>query len=265
MSGEARRFVFEKLGDSYGDCENAAFAYNYLLRFNDSDKPDAKSVLRKSAKVIAQKSLKGDLYKAAFNNHKKILEHTGTSREVETRGKMVTGLGGMHPTEASVVFNPLYGVPMITGSSLKGLAAHYCSECWGEKDAAYKLGKDFDSTGKIYNILFGTTEEAGFIRFDDAWILPGENSGFFEDVMTPHHQAYYTEKGKNAPADTDTPIPVGFLSVRGRFLLHVCCEEKERKRAEAWEKLVLKLLEEALTAWGIGGKTSSGYGLMRVL
>jgi CRISPR-associated protein Cmr6 len=74
--------------------------------------------------------------------------------------------------------------------------------------------------------------------------------------MTPHHGKYYLTPEANAPTDFDDPNPVTFLSVTGKFRLAVSCQNQE------WADFTLKLLKAALKDWGIGGKTSSGYGRM---
>ena len=76
------------------------------------------------------------------------------------------------------------------------------------------------------------------------------------DVITVHQKPYYDGQGRGAPpADYHDPNPVAFLTVRkgARFLLALTGPEE-------WTALAMSLLLDALAAYGVGGKTTSGYG-----
>ncbi|MBD3186556.1 type III-B CRISPR module RAMP protein Cmr6, partial [Candidatus Bathyarchaeota archaeon] len=106
---------------------------------------------------------------------------------------------------------------------------------------------------------------AGLLIFNDAWITPDtlENS-ILQDVMTPHHQDYNGGSETNefkAPTDDDQPIPVPYYSVQGTFSVTLGIDTKpDDPKGKEWLELGFLLLTEALELWGIGGKTSSGYG-----
>jgi len=183
---------------------------------------------------------------------------------------MIVGLGGENVLETGITLHHTYGVPIIPGSALKGLAAHYAAQVWGAGDSEdsgmWKKGRDHHA------VVFGTNDDAGHIIFHDAWIDPESlaksNEGLVRDVITPHHGDYYAKKeyedgpskGKLIPStDFDDPNPVSFLSVAGGFLVAVSCDVTGPE-GEKWAVLALDLLHEALQKWGVGGKTSSGYG-----
>jgi CRISPR-associated protein Cmr6 len=213
---------------------------------------EAREALLKSATFAVKKT--SSLYSSAFYRRRDILG--GASRTFEFSGRIIIGLGASNVLEAGLTLNNVYGTPIIPGCALKGLAAHYCSSVWGGSDQEFKA-----PTGKYYEFIFGSTEDAGFLTFHDAWITPESISDcIVRDVMTPHHGKYYmgvSESGeRSAPTDFDDPVPVTFLSVRGKFEVHVSCDGD----GEQWEKITMSLLEEALSKKGIGGKTSSGYG-----
>ena len=181
--------------------------------------------------------------------------------EAETLGRMVVGLGGEGVLETAITLHRTYGVPYIPGSALKGLAASY---------ARLRLGAEWHQNtpnAKAYQIVFGQTEDAGYVTFYDALYVPGSghNSGrgpraLYPDVLTVHHAAYY--RGEDAaPADWDSPNPVPLLAATGRYLIAVAGESGwERWRDAAFEVLKLALSEE-----GVGAKTSSGYGRLKAL
>lgn len=182
-------------------------------------------------------------------------------REAKVLGRIVIGLGDESVLETSVTLHHTYGVPYIPGSALKGLAASYVRQ---------KLGEDWKKDGEAYKTIFGETDEAGYITFFDAYYIPGSGHRYKEkvqalypDVITVHHQDYYQE-GKKAPADWDSPIPVPFLSATGRYLIALAAPELEEPIRSAWINTTFDILGEALRTMGIGAKTSSGYGRMKL-
>lgn len=196
------------------------------------------------------------LYSMAFDRWKKLTE-AGYTVEMPLRDRLASGLGQDSVLEVGITLHHTYGTPVIRGSAIKGLAAHYCDRVWGKIDPAYLLG------AANHKILFGTTDSSGFITFHDAWITPasltGARQGVVLDVMTPHHGPYYMSTGETAPTDFDDPNPVSFLSVAGTFRFALECADHGDEGGK-WGALALDLLTQALTSWGAGGKTNAGYG-----
>ncbi len=96
----------------------------------------------------------------------------------------------------------------------------------------------------------------GTILFHDALMVPGAPSPWLRDVITVHQKQYYDAQGaRGGPRDWDNPNPVTFLTVRPgtEFLVAL-------SGPEAWTRFAMGLLLDALDEWGIGGKTTSGYG-----
>jgi CRISPR-associated protein Cmr6 len=117
-----------------------------------------------------------------------------------------------------------------------------------------------DGSGRLEDGRFGSI--SGHNLFHDAWITPESLAGSLKrDVMTPHHPQYYmaSKDSDIAPTDFDDPNPVAYLSVAGAFRVVVSCDV-EGDDGGKWANLALKLVCEALDRWGVGGKTSSGYG-----
>jgi len=219
-----------------------------------------------------------DIYKTAYKSRKKYI--CGSSADFILNGRMIIGLGATNVLENGLTLNHIYGAPIITGSALKGLASHYCSSVLGESDPNFK-GPERDENnggiiltkaGEYYEFIFGKVcaksdsdnekEKAGFITFHDAWIKPESLSDSLHfDVMTTHHQDYYD--GKAAPTDFDSPNPISFLSVSGKFEIIVSCKgrKEDDEKRKSWEKLTLDILKRAFSEFGIGGKTNSGYGV----
>lgn len=243
---------------------------------------DARASLLKGAMLAADRAK--PCYEKAFAMREVYFSRIGAAQNprcsvkpmrFETEGRLISGLGGESPLETGLTLLSPYGVPVIPGSALKGLTAHYCDQVWGLEEKEYragrfKKGKQLEAVGDHYKALFGTTEDSGHITFHDAWIRPESlkstsHLGLVEDVMTPHHGHYYSSEGAEGfPTDFDEPNPVTFLSVAGKFEIVLECDDPSEK-GKAWLELACKLLESALSEWGIGGKTSSGYGRMKRL
>jgi CRISPR-associated protein Cmr6 len=171
-------------------------------------------------------------------------------RRVQVRGRMVVGLGSESLLEASICLHHTYGVPYIPGSALKGLAASY---------AHHYLKGEWCQGETFHTLVFGNTNEAGYITFLDALPLPGSGHNgraLAPDVITVHHQKYYQDAG--VPSDSDDPNPIPFLSATGKYLIALAAPDFPQPTR--WVDLTFQILEEALDKLGIGAKTSSGYG-----
>lgn len=203
------------------------------------------------------------IYSLAFSRWKEGLPRRAASKELYVQGRAIVGLGADNVIETGLTLHHTYGVPYLPGSALKGLASHYCDQIWGAADEKWTRGAEH------HKALFGALDDAGHIAFHDAWITPDSlPTSLARDVMTPHHGDYYSGKtytsGPEAgklipPTDFDDPNPVLFLSVTGTFLVAVSCDVDDEE-GHKWASLAMNLLEKALHEWGIGGKTSSGYG-----
>lgn len=191
-------------------------------------------------------------YQACFKRWKQKLDECGAQmREVRVKGRMVVGLGSESVLEASICLHRTYGVPYIPGSALKGLTANY---------AHHYLGGEWCKGKKFHNVVFGTTDDAGYMTFFDALYMPdtGYNKKpLHPDIITVHHSKYYQD-GKQAPLDSDDPNPIPFLSATGHYLLALAAPDLEH--STKWTDITFQILAQALDKFGIGAKTSSGYG-----
>ena len=217
------------------------------------------------------------LYKSAYQRWQQTLPTTNIV--LQTEGRLIVGLGSENVLETGIWLHHTYGLPTLPGSALKGLAAHYCDQVWGQRDnsdpsddalkfrgprkADRSLNRTTEPHGVFHKLLFGANDESGCIVFHDGWFVPDSDSSPLKlDVMTPHHPKWLD--GSEPPTDFDSPIPIPFLSVAGKFHIAVAWYGPERDQANDWTKLALSLLTDALKNWGIGGKTSSGYGRLDV-
>ncbi|MGL4595464.1 MAG: type III-B CRISPR module RAMP protein Cmr6, partial [Thermoguttaceae bacterium] len=205
------------------------------------------------------------IYEKAFNRWDAAWKDRASKREFMLENRMIIGLGSDNVLEAGLTLHHTYGVPYIPGSAVKGLCSHYCHELGGKFANDYER-EDNNKKKNVYTTLFGDTKQEGMIRFHDALIVPESvRNCLKDDVMTPHHGVYYQSEDETAPTDFDPPNPVTFLSVSGKFLFVISCDDldgsgKVTPLGKKWIDFAWKLLGDALSNKGIGGKTNSGYG-----
>lgn len=204
-------------------------------------------------------SMDSALYQSFFTRWTNALAaHGAVCREAHVLGRMVIGLGDEAVLETAITLHHTYGVPVIPGSALKGLAGAFVrqrldDQAWGRW--AQEGERRFWAPGEAYRTLFGDTEHAGYITFFDALYIPGNshpNRPLCPDVITVHHRDYYQGKGK-PPADWDSPTPIPFLSATGAYLVALAGDAR-------WVATAFEILRHALRDMGVGAKTSSGYG-----
>lgn len=188
----------------------------------------------------------------------------------------VTGLGSGHPTETGMVFDRNTGLPYLPASSIKGVLrlAYAVNSAKGREEVP-------DSELLSY---FGSTDTKNAVRgqvvFLDAY--PYKVPKIKMDIMNPHFNKYYTDDNVLLPVETESPVPLNFLTVqeksvfvfRSFFLPLQKKVENADKDNNTNEPLKIEYnefseedktnLKEAFkTAFsiiGFGGKTSIGYG-----
>ncbi len=214
-----------------------------------------------------------ELYRDAYARWRTTLERRANVewRELAVRGTLIVGLGSEGVLETGITLQRAYGMPVIPGSALKGLARRYVQGRLmpqaGETD---EERAKFAPEGPYHEVLFGHQKNAGYITYHDAWWVPGSadqattsraegdraEGPLVRDVITVHHPRYYTASAgkREAPRDIDDPNPVSFIGARGCFLVAVDGPDA------SWAHAAMEVLIAALGDLGAGAKTSSGYG-----
>lgn len=163
--------------------------------------------------------------------------------------RLVLGHGEDSVHESGLTLSPTYGVPVLPGTALKGLAAAAARDAgWSEQDLT----------------VFGTPRPGlkanarpGSVLIWDA--LPVDPPRLVLDVLTPHVKDYYdtgnaTGAPGAAPAEYHNPVPVRFLAVeQTRFRTYLLGPPGDVGHC-------VGLLRRGLDELGIGGKTAAGYG-----
>lgn len=166
----------------------------------------------------------------------------------KVEGRLIVGLGAASVRETGISLVRTWGVPLVPGSALKGVAAAMARR---SGDEAWQDG------GDAHHTLFGDPQRGGCVVFHDAWWIPrGAQLPLQLDVLTVHHRDYYGG-GDSGPCDWDEPVPVPFVTATGEYLVALTGPER-------WVEAAGALLSSALTELGVGAKTAAGYGRMKL-
>jgi CRISPR type III-B/RAMP module RAMP protein Cmr6 len=171
----------------------------------------------------------------------------------KTDWHLAQGLSNETVLETNLTLHPLYGLPLIPGSALKGLCRNYVT---GEISG--HVSKNIEEDDETVRRIFGSPDQSGTVIFFDA--LPVEGKATFAlDIINVHYPGYYS-RGK-APINDQRPNPVLFLTVADTIFAFALAP-RNLKRVEQRDDVIMasKWLQEALQEWGIGGKTNAGYG-----
>lgn len=232
---------------------------------NDGDRGEA---IGKHIKVACEIDVP-EVYKAAYTRW--LGETANKESFARWFGKLdgtrlFIGLGMDHALEAQVCRHPVYGMPYIPGSALKGLA-----RAEAKRYAKKQEEEESKKFNKVIDILFGpdcndsddpeAEANTGYLIFHDAWWIPGGKAGgcqqkpYIPEIVTVHAVEYYTNQGKKeAPhPDMESPNPNHQIAVQGSFYFVV-------EGVQQWAELGMKFLTLGLQEEGIGGKISAGYG-----
>ncbi len=213
--------------------------------------------------------------KNAYQRWKAMMKSLGVKPfDLTLDWRMVVGLGGETILETDITLHHLYGIPIIPGSALKGLTRAYVSEEYKkyyvpedkpeeEREPSHTIEKDHSTIKRI----FGTQTDAGTVCFFDAMPLQGQ-AKFVVDIMNPHYPKYYNSLQSNKiipPTNDQQPNPVTFLTVMNTtFSFALIPRNPDNNQHKADVDSVKKWLQEALQKYGVGGKTSAGYGYFKV-
>jgi len=228
----------------------------YSIRFGDDKKFDLKEQINKildnQNKLRLPASIFDlDSYSSYYNRFLRFCESL-KSQGYHVEGiepgiswRLLIGLGGESVYETSITLHRNYSVPIIPGSAVKGITRAYAKK--------EKLNKEIEIE------IFGNDENKnlsqGKVVFFDAFpVIEKNNKEFLVlDIMNVHYKEYYEGKYQQ-PGDWMNPVPINFLATEGLRYRFMIASKDEKLAKES-----IKLLKGALK-YGIGAKTSSGYG-----
>lgn len=168
--------------------------------------------------------------------------------------RLAIGIGSASVYETSITLHHIYGIPYIPAQSIKGILRSFIIEKYFDNEE----GKAFEDSS--FREIFGSNDQQGKVIFFDAFT---KEPKFQVDIMNNHYQKYYN--GNEVPTDTQNPNPINFLTLKGsQFEIIITTSESIELNSEYFKGNILKIvkseLSESLEIFGIGSKTSVGYG-----
>jgi len=183
--------------------------------------------------------------------------------------RMCVGSGEISSLETGILLHPLYGLPYIPASTIKGvvrsvwlndIALQHNIIFDENSEKAWQQAEKLDNE---FQICFGNQEQRGRVYFFDAFPVYQDKPLFELDIINPHYGDYYQKK--EPPADYLSPVPNNFLVVKPKTIFEFCLiiSIKQQKAREQLRQKIEKYFYLAVTEAGIGSKTSLGYGLFK--
>lgn len=183
----------------------------------------------------------------------KYLHAGATTFRMQTETRLLIGRGTPSVFEQGISLHPLFGLPFLPGSAVKGVTAHWAAA--NDEDA------------KLREQIFGPQTEdeekaQGKVVFLDA--VPLQRQCLKKDVLAPHYPKYYS--GENDwPSDEEGPnvffLPAVKREVVFQFAVQLAAAAKSEEQllitAQEW-------IQSALQEFGIGSKTGSNYGYFTI-
>lgn len=154
------------------------------------------------------------------------------------------------PLEIGLAWHPYMNIPYIPSTTLRGALRAYARSSGASKIC----GLDLDAA-------LGTTGKQGMLVFFDAVPVDFQSSLIEPDVVAPH----YPEVEGRIDEARVRPRPLVFpvVSPGVKFSTVVACKMYSRVDPQCLMKELASLISDALR-WGIGARTSVGYGYVRV-
>jgi len=234
----------------------------------------------KSSKLVKGILKNKHLNQIRFLNNFKSIYKSGYETitvQAKTITPLIIGIGESHPSETSLIFDHILGIPYIPSTSIKGCVrlSYILSLIFnGNGSINDDIRDKVNNTDKIkYKDLgdllkiFGGQEKIdesikshkGGVIFLDSY--PLDIPELKVEIMNPHFPDYY--KGGNElkpPADWQTPTPIKFLAVKEEtFFIFRFLVPKNLKNS------IKTAIKKTLLEEGIGAKTSIGYGRFEIL
>ena len=254
-------------------CHNLALVLDKYVKRNVIDDPKQKGAWLRTC--VQHNTIDGELAHSAYHRWLAMIKsRNATCFDAELEWRMVIGLGGETVLETDLTLHHLYGIPFIPGSALKGLTRAYVTveekkyfvPPADKPEAECKPSLEEKTDHLDIQRIFGSQDRAGTVIFFDALPLDGK-AKFVVDIMNPHYPNYYNSLQSNnieAPANNQSPNPIPFLTVTNTtFTVALAPRNPNEIQHQEDVKLVTEWLLRSLQKYGIGGKTSAGYGYFK--
>ncbi len=204
-------------------------------------------------------SIDVDLAEGVYRRWLNIIEAAGAQYfRAITNGSTIVGMGGETVLDADLALHALYGLPFIPGCALKGATRAYVTS-----EVAEHRSKRLDEDDVLVRRIFGSQEASGTVIFFDALPQAGRFT-LAPDIINTHYPRYYSEH--QLPTNDQSTQPFTFLTVTNTiFVFALAARHSVHDESKDDVVLARRWLQEALQEYGVGGKTSAGYGYFKPL
>jgi len=241
-----------ELKNEHKDYDDNKVYEKFYNNFDNNFKiEDFSNFLKKYTNKILENDNINDVLVKLENTQKNMIKLYETQNykfkclKLTTLERVVIGTGNPHFFEVGFSLHHLFGIPYIPASELKGFTRFY-----------YKLEKGLNDDSEEISSIFGNENNKGSIIFLDAFLADIKNNPFELDIMNPHYDEYYNNKGQNPPADYLNPKPIFFITLKKGVSFKTYIISKD----ELLLNNVINIMNKKFSNIGIGAKTSVGYG-----
>lgn len=248
------------------ECVNNLYLQLYRYAYMDKDYK-GKYIIMPYKPIRNPQPFDFDVYHSTLSNLDKRIQKVWSPLKfqdhpftISQQSRWAIGIGGVSPYGNLLLptLHPLYGIPYLPASTLKGLMRH----CWinaHENEEAEEVLELFGSSiDEISDDEMNGANRMGQLVFFDSYPDLDCKGKLVKDVFTPHYQDYYSSFGSTSPTDDQNPIPIEFLCIEDfRFKIYI----GTHKELNVNEKNKLQnTLIYVFSEQGIGAKTALGYG-----
>jgi CRISPR-associated protein Cmr6 len=236
-----------------GNDLNPSLFYGKFAQWEPDESDKKKKNGYKDACVNQLIGLKG--WPADAKDLAKYLHAGAQTFTMKTETKLLIGRGTPSVFEQGISLHPLFGLPFLPGSAIKGVTAHWAAENVNDAELREQIFGPPPPDGKENEL------SQGKVVFLDA--VPLQRQCLEKDVLAPHYSEYYRGNEK-WPSDGENVIPMFLPAVRREVVFQFAVqlavaakgEDKLLDTAQEW-------IKSALQEFGIGSKTGSNYGYFK--
>lgn len=192
-----RESLKKLISDDLKDAHAGLLMQRGLTKWDKDDKQAKAELIQKIVKIPTPK--KDSLYALAFTRWVRATSDTDRFATLAAgiSGRLYTGLNSAGALETGISTSHTYGMPLIAGSSVKGIARSHAESLGLDKAHLTVLFGDDSDSGSL---------KSGALVWHDAWFIPANTPPFAAEIITTHHQDYYN--GKQLEADEmESPHP----------------------------------------------------------
>jgi len=203
-------------------------------------------------------SMINEVYEAALRSFDVVLM---INIEAESRIVVHTKSPFM-PLEIGIAWHPYLNLPYIPSTALKGVLRAYIEELKTKERSVCDIS---------FEELIGSTSKASGIFVSDALPVKFSKKTLIEpDVLTPHYSEARADTEYGISEVQAKPVPIVFPTIAPgttlRFVMAVHNRGStmiDSQKAKCLVKELPSIIEKALE-YGIGAKTSVGYGAVKI-